>query len=119
MPAIRAILVKDLKEQHELSQTKIADKLGITQPAVSQYLSSVRGNSEIKEALEKKDIIKHIHDFSDLIASEEISKSKMVEKYCEICDLMGKNEILCILHADDAPHLKDGDCDICLKSSDN
>lgn len=42
LPAVRSILAQELAERG-YSQTEIADMMGVTQPAVSQYLSSTRG----------------------------------------------------------------------------
>ena len=46
LPAIRAALTKALKKQG-LSQKEIANKLGIAESAVSQYLSGKRGKSSL------------------------------------------------------------------------
>ena len=43
LPAMRAMVTKELIEVHDLKQVKIAQLLGITQGAVSQYM---RGRSE-------------------------------------------------------------------------
>lgn len=42
LPALRAVLAKDLAAAG-LSQLEIARTLGVTQPAVSQYLRDIRG----------------------------------------------------------------------------
>ena len=53
MPTIRAMVVKDLIKRYKLSQVNVARKLGITQPAVSQYVSALRGKDEIEKILFK------------------------------------------------------------------
>jgi predicted transcriptional regulator len=55
IPTARALLVKDLVERHNLSQVEIANRLVITQPAVSQYLRSLRGTSCTKVLLRMSD----------------------------------------------------------------
>lgn len=115
LPAIRSILVKDLTERHELSQTEIAEKLGITQPAVSQYLGSARGASELRESLEKAGLYSQLHKLSDEIAEGTAQKTRIIKKYCELCNSMGEEEILCLLHAKSAPYLTEEECRLCLE----
>lgn len=115
LPAIRAMLVEDLAQRHELNQTEIAERLGITQPAVSQYLSSSRGTGGVGGILKEKGLDKDLREFSDLIASRDASRSQIIKKYCELCSSMGRDEILCALHAKTAPYLEEEGCDICLK----
>ncbi|KXB02662.1 hypothetical protein AKJ45_03050 [candidate division MSBL1 archaeon SCGC-AAA261F19] len=55
LPAIQERLVKELIQCHKLSQVEIAEKLGITQAAVSQYLSSSRGAGKAEKILKKED----------------------------------------------------------------
>lgn len=51
LPAVRSILASNLKEDYGLKQTTIAEKLGVTQPAVSQYLSQARADQGVVERL--------------------------------------------------------------------
>ncbi len=47
LPAVRSIVAKELSTEYGLNQQEIADKLGLTQPAVSQYLSKSRADQEV------------------------------------------------------------------------
>lgn len=116
LPAIRSILVKDLSKRHKLSQTQIANYLGITQPAVSQYLGSARGAGKIKEKLKETGIYPELKDLSDKIAEGDTKKSKIIKKYCKICNSMGEEEILCIFHTESEPYLTEEECKLCLKT---
>ena len=56
LPIFRAMIAKELVQKHHLSQTDAAKKLGTTQAAVSQYLSSKRafkGAGQVEEFLPK------------------------------------------------------------------
>ncbi len=56
LPVFRSMLAKELVVKHHLSQTEAAKKLGTTQAAVSQYLSSKRafkGLEQVEEFLPK------------------------------------------------------------------
>lgn len=43
LPALRALISKQLIEGYGLTQKEAARKLGLTQPAISQYKKDVRG----------------------------------------------------------------------------
>ncbi len=61
LPALRSEIVRQLVNVHGIKQTEVAEKLGITQSAVSQYVTRTRGkspdllenNPEIKEFVEQ------------------------------------------------------------------
>jgi predicted transcriptional regulator len=52
LPAIRSIMASRLGSDFGLTQQEIADKLGVTQPAVSQYMDGSRADQEKMELLE-------------------------------------------------------------------
>ncbi|MFB6193038.1 MAG: transcriptional regulator [Candidatus Nanohaloarchaea archaeon] len=53
LPAVRSMIADQLKQEYGLKQSEIAEKLEVTQPAVSQYLSNSRANQKIIERLEE------------------------------------------------------------------
>jgi hypothetical protein len=112
LPAIRAMLVKELIEHHRLSQVEVAQKLGITQPAVSQYLRMLRGAGRSSALL--KSIEKHIRGLADDIARGELKRKQVIERYCIICRSMGRRELICLLHMRTVPYLRRERCNICV-----
>ena len=112
LPAIRAMLVKELIERHRLSQIKVARKLGITQPAVSQYLRMLRGAGRGSVLL--KNIEKYVRGLADDIARGKLKRKQVIERYCMICRSMGQRELICLLHMRAAPYLRREGCRICL-----
>ena len=92
LPTIRAILVKDLVERHNLNQVEVAERLGITQPAVSQYLRSLRGTSRAGALLKRSDFMKSLRELSDAIAGGEMRGIQMAEKYCNLCAMLRKEK---------------------------
>ena len=99
LPTIRAMVVKDLIKRYELSQVAAAKKLGITQPAVSQYVSALRGKDEIEKILFKA-IGKDIKKLSDDIAIGNLKQSDVIKRYCTICKLMKRKRILNIFQSE-------------------
>ncbi|WP_414837535.1 transcriptional regulator [Candidatus Nanosalina sp. VS9-1] len=51
LPAIRSMIAKELKDDYGLIQREIANKLDVTQPAVSNYLNDTRANPEILQKI--------------------------------------------------------------------
>jgi len=101
LPAVRAVVAKELIEEYGLNQTEVSKKLGITQPAVSQYKSGLRGK-KVEIILSNKKLMKWIEKLTSDIASGD---TKLYENICEICketrkDVYSKKELypfLCLL----------------------
>ncbi|MFB6207954.1 MAG: transcriptional regulator [Candidatus Nanohaloarchaea archaeon] len=51
LPAVRSVMARKLKSNYGFKQAEIAEKLGVTQPAVSQYLNKSRADQEVVEKL--------------------------------------------------------------------
>ena len=86
LPAIRAIMVKELKEKHGKPQKEIAQLLGITQPSVSYYLHGERGGMAIELIKNKtKDTYETISKLVDKLVSGDISTEEMIKEICGIC----------------------------------
>ena len=76
-PAIRAAIARKLINDNKVSQIKVAEVLGITQAAVSQYIKSTRG----KQILKNPDIDQKIND----ICREFIENKKYPDLSKEFC----------------------------------
>ena len=107
IPALRRELARIFIENYGLSQKKAAKILGITDAAISQYLSSKRG-SEVKFSREEIEKIKKI-------AKEIINNEAEVMKkiYGLSVSLRGSKAICNIHKSHDGDVEKD--CDICFK----
>ena len=88
LPAVRSILAEELKKKG-MTQAQIADRLGITQPAVSQYMRRARGK---KVALLRKDkkVMKIINE-----EIKHMAKHKKEDKsFCPMCKKMLDTEFV-------------------------
>jgi len=88
VPIIRKEFAKNLIENHGLNQREVAGKLGITESAISRYISGKRGILEITD----KEILKEIKISSDKIASE--NGSVVILETCRICKLLKLKEFV-------------------------
>lgn len=82
LPVIRKELTKNLVTHHGFTQRKIATRLGISDAAVSRYLSGKRGNIDISN----KRILKEINNSATAIAKG--NKKTVIQETCRICSLL-------------------------------
>jgi len=101
IPVIRRAAA--VKMAGKMKQKQIAEELGITESAVSQYLSKKRGNhgSFIEKIVEKS---------VDKFAGEEMAHS---ERVCAICRDLRATRSLCLIHAKKNPSFDTRGCDAC------
>ncbi len=88
LPSIRAAVAEELVKRG-LAQKEVSKLLGITPPAVSQYISKKRGYN-IEFAEEIKASISNLAD--DLIDKKVCDP---VERICEICMMLREEETGC------------------------
>ncbi len=82
LPTIRREFAKNLIKNHKLAQRKVADILGLTEAAVSRYVSGKRGLLEISD----KNFLKEISKSTNRIVKGE--KKTMLIEICRICTLL-------------------------------
>ncbi len=86
LPIFRAMLAKELVEKYYLSQTEAAKKLGTTQAAVSQYLSSKRAYRGIEHV---EQFLPKIHEMAaetaQKLANGEIATKDVTFDFCKLC----------------------------------
>jgi len=87
LPVIRKEFAKNLIKIHGLNQRKVADVLGITEAAVSRYISGKRGYLKISD----NKILKEIQKSTNRIVKRN-DKTVLVE-ICRICNLLKSCEL--------------------------
>jgi predicted transcriptional regulator len=89
------MLAKELVQKYHLSQTEAAKKLGTTQAAVSQYLSSKRafkGMEQAKEFLPKIQMM--ASETATKLVSKEISAGDITLDFCKLCSTFCKKGVV-------------------------
>ena len=84
LPALRALIARELVERHGLAQSKVASLLGVTQASVSHYLSAKRGKLKglVCEPEELKSMAREV---ADRIADGSIKPEDIPKVLCKIC----------------------------------
>ncbi|MGD6809050.1 MAG: transcriptional regulator [Candidatus Bathyarchaeia archaeon] len=86
LPVFRSMLAKELVQKYRLSQTEAAKKLGTTQAAVSQYLSSKRaykGMEQVEEFLPKIQVM--AQETAKKLLTGEVDLNNVTSDFCELC----------------------------------
>jgi hypothetical protein len=108
LPALRALLAEQLMQQG-LSQAEAAEKLGLTQAAVSQYQRKLRGSKARMLTMDRQ-IASEIRQLAAQIAANS-DKISSLRQACAICRSLRQREQLCELHKEKVPAL--ASCKIC------
>lgn len=88
LPAVRKEVAKSLIKNHGLTQAGAAQKLGVSEATVSQYLSGKRARININDRM----VLEQID-----ISAERISKGDetvMQVELCKVCDIIKKRDLL-------------------------
>jgi predicted transcriptional regulator len=86
LPIFRSMLAKELVQKYHLSQTEAAKKLGTTQAAVSQYLSSKRaykGIEHVEQYLPRIQVM--AAETAEKLVNKEIAAKDVTFDFCRLC----------------------------------
>lgn len=85
IPAVRLMIARKLIEEHNLTQSEVAELLGVTQPSISHYLNSKRGIRMARVLARSKEI----REYVDAYVERAISRGAPPEDmpFCAICEL--------------------------------
>ncbi|UCD03103.1 MAG: hypothetical protein JSV63_00495 [Candidatus Aenigmatarchaeota archaeon] len=83
-PVARAMIAKKLIDVYKFSQTKAAENLGLSQPAISQYKKNLRGN-KAKSLMENQKFVEISNDIAKRIAQGSLKRENMDEEMCRFC----------------------------------
>jgi hypothetical protein len=111
IPAIRALVVKRLVEEHGMTQQEAAKLLGVTQPAVSKYLHQKRGAAIRLAGI--KEIDRATGDIADMVSSRKVKPIEVMSKIESACDYVRKNRYMCDLHKRLEPSMDTESCHVC------
>ncbi len=105
LPAIRALITRELLTTYNLTQMEASELLGITQAAISQYNKESRG-AKVNILEKDKKIMKMIKQLAKKIARGNMTALKINSEFCKICKEIRKRKLICQLHKDIYPSLE-------------
>jgi len=114
IPAVRAILSKDLAIEKGLKEEEVARMLGITQAAVSNYLRGTRGDNElISKLMSLSEIMSMIKEISDDLSTNRAYTAKTLSKFIALCNYMRYSLIICDAHHSLERNIDEKVCEQC------
>jgi predicted transcriptional regulator len=114
IPAIRAILSKELVIEKGLKEEEVARMLGITQAAVSNYLRGTRGDNElISKLMSLSEIMSMIKEISNDLSTNRAYTAKTLSKFIALCNYMRYSLIICDAHHSLERNIDEKVCEQC------
>jgi predicted transcriptional regulator len=93
LPLYRAFVAKELIEKYNYTQVQAAKKLGTTQAAISQYMTSKRGHKSLPNYDEIAPLVKKAAaKIAKRITTTEISLEEFSESSCELCRFLQRTK---------------------------
>lgn len=111
IPAIKALMAKELVEEHGLKQDQVAEILGISQSAVSKYSRKVRGYAiKLDDVAEVQPLI---NDMIILLMNGTYRRTDFLELFCQTCLAIRKTSLMCKFCQKSDPKIKIEECGFC------
>ena len=111
IPAIRALIVKRLVEDHGMTQQEAAKLLGVTQPAVSKYLHEKRGAAIRLTGI--REIDQATTEIAEMVSSQKIQPIEVMSRIEAACEYVRRNRYMCDLHKKLEPGMDTDSCHVC------
>ena len=113
VPAVKALMAKELVEKHGLRQEEAADVLGISQSAVSKYTRKVRGYAIKIDDMEEIEPL--INKMTTLLLGRTYQRTEFLTVFCQTCLIIQKKGLLCQFCQRADPTIKVEECGFCLR----
>ena len=114
IPALRAILAKDLANKYNIREDEISKLLGVTQAAVSNYIRGTRGDPKlIEKLLGDKQVAVMINDISDSLSSDKAYTPSNLSKFIGLCNYIKSSLLICDIHHNLETNIDDEVCKEC------
>ena len=86
LPAFRFLLAKQLIDKYGFTQMEVAGKIGITQSAISQYLTSKRAVKGLQELGINYHLVESMaNEVAEKIANNEMNPFEITTYFCKLC----------------------------------
>ncbi len=114
IPALRAILAKDLAKKYHIREDEISRMLGVTQAAISNYIRGTRGDPKlIEKLLMEKQVAEMIDDITDSLSSDRAYTPSSLSKFIGLCNYIKSSLLICDIHHNLETDIDDEICKEC------
>jgi len=115
IPAVRALMARELLLKYDMKQNQVAEILGVSQSAVSKYYGKVRGNAVKIEDL--KDIQASVNTMITLLIKGKNQRTEALRLFCRICVAIREKGLMCQLCQKTDPSIETEKCTFCLSTT--
>jgi len=115
IPAIRALMAKQLLEEYGMKQNQVAEILGITQSAVSKYTKKTRGHTIEIDDIEE--IEKPIKEMITLLVKGTNQSTEAIKFFCQTCTIIREKGLMCRFCQKTDPKIDIRKCNFCSSNS--
>lgn len=91
LPALKAMIAKELVNVYGLTQLSAAKMLGTTQPLINYYLSGKRGSRLLSNLSNSEELISYVKSMATQIMEGKIDRGTL---FCTLCMYLRGNEEL-------------------------
>lgn len=114
IPALRAILAKNLAEVHKIREDEISKMLGVTQAAISNYIRGTRGDPKlIQKLVADEQVSQMLNDLSDRLASDMAYTPSSLAKFISLCNYIKSSLLICEIHHNLESNIDEAICKEC------
>jgi predicted transcriptional regulator len=113
IPAVRALIAKELMEEQGLKQDQVAELLGISQSAVSKYSRKVRGHAIRVDDIEE--IRPFINSMVILLLDRTYQSAQLLSLFCQACVAIRKTSLMCTFCQKSDSKIKIEECRFCIR----
>ena len=93
LPAVKAIMARQIVEKHGLNELEAAKLLGLSQSAVSRYMSRGRGNNLVLDG--SSEILALIDQMVVSLIKEPSDKAQILSLFCQTCAAIRQKGLMC------------------------
>lgn len=112
LPTLRGLVVRRLLDHHDMTQTEVADAMGLTQAAVSHYHNASRGRDpEVVERIPQLE--SHAAALAERIAAGA-TQPEQVAYISEVCREIQESQAFCEFHLETSRY--EGACNVCFEA---
>jgi predicted transcriptional regulator len=91
LPLYRSFVAKELVKKYSYTQVQAAKKLGTTQAAISQYLTSKRGHKGIQNYDEIAPLVQNAAaEVAERLTTTKMSPEEFSGSFCDLCKSLQK-----------------------------
>jgi predicted transcriptional regulator len=101
LPAVKAIMARNIVEKHGLNEKQTANLLGLSQSAVSRYVGRERGNHLDIEGI--SEIVDLIDQMVIYLIEQPDKKTEFLKLFCQTCQFIREKGLMCTLCQKEMP----------------